>query len=131
MPVLRRVLIVVLLTLIYLLGLVTGHALAADRCVRLQVRPQVLLVRGDVDVEVHVGRHGDHRWLQIVWESDTGPSGGREIPLEGEAARPLFQWRERRWPAANYIFQATVLNAAHEVIARSDRQMIRTASVEP
>ena len=125
----KPLLILGLLALMFLLGVATGHAIAAERCVDLTVRPQVWLKGGDIDIKARVRPHADHRWLVVSWESDRGTAGSRTLQLEGDHERVLFQWWEKNYPAGNYVFDAAVYNAQHELLGR-EQQTIRTAAIE-
>ena len=107
--------LLVLLVLAYALGVWTGTLFAAETCVTLNVRPNVMLVQGDVDVQARVRRHGDHRGLAVAWDSDVGVAGSRWFDMEGDRDRVLFQWWNRHQPAGNYVFLATTFDAlGHE-----------------
>ena len=101
--------------LAYLLGLWTGSAFAAERCVSLTVRPTAMLISSDVDVQARVARHADHRALTVAWDSDVGAGGSRFFDLEGADDRVLFQWWNPNQPAGAYVFEARVYNARGEV----------------
>lgn len=120
----RRLLLVA--GLAYLLGLWSGTLFAAERCVSLTVRPTAMLISSDVDVQVRVTRHEDHRLLSVAWDSDTGNAGSRLFALEGEHERVLFQWWENQYPPANYRFEARVFDGRGEVLGVA-RAQIRTA----
>lgn len=118
----RRVMIIVALA--YLLGLWTGRAFAAEKCVSLKVRPTIMLLRSDVDVQIRVSRHDHHRLLFIEWESDIGYAGSRAIGLEGADAPVLFQWYERQYPPANYQFVARVFDEMAREVGRAGAQIV-------
>lgn len=112
-----------------LLGLLLGAQLHAAECVRLQVRPQVLLRTSDVDVEAHVARHRDHRALVVIWNSDTGGAGSRSFDLEGtDRDGVLFQWTNRDQVPGHYRYDARVTDAGGRPLG-SSRAEIR--SLEP
>lgn len=121
-----------LVLLAFLLGLLCGAraASAAEPCVRLQVRPRILLFRGDVDVQARVARHVDHRRLLVAWDSDQGAAGSRLFSLEGDHDRVLFQWWNRDQPPAHYAFEARVYDD-HGKQVGFDRAEIQTASEGP
>jgi len=119
----------VIVALAFLFGLVLGtrvHA-ADEPCVRLQLRPQFLLQRGDVDVQARVGRHADHRQLQVSWDSDAGAGGSRRFDLEGDRSPALFQWWNVSQPPGHYVFEARVFDAGGRQVGAVDRKEIRTA----
>lgn len=119
---------VVLVCLAFLIGLVLGtqvHAAEAS-CVRLQLRPQFLLQRGDVDVQARVAHHADHRALVVSWDSDTGAGGSRSFDLEGEGDRALFQWVNHDQPPGHYVVDARVFDGGGHQVGH-DRREIRTA----
>ena len=92
----RRLLLVA--GLAYLLGLWSGTLFAAERCVSLTVRPTAMLISSDVDVQVRVTRHEDHRLLSVAWDSDTGNAGSRLFALEGGMAASSRRARRRSRP---------------------------------
>ena len=106
-----------------------GTAFAAERCVSIKVRPDAMLVSSDVDIQIRVSRHEDHRWLAIAWDSDIGNAGSRTISLEGEHAPALFQWWENQYPPANYRFLARVLDSRGQELGSAQAQ-IRTVLPE-
>jgi hypothetical protein len=119
-----------LVVVAFLVGWVFGaHTQAAEPCVQLQVRPQILLFRGDVDVQARVARHVDHRTLNVAWDSDAGAGGSRTFGLEGDRDQALFQWWNRAQPAANYVFEARVYDAGGRQVG-FDRAQIRTADAQ-
>jgi hypothetical protein len=121
-------LVVIALVLGLLLWIAT---LEAADCVRLQVRPQLLLRSGHVDVEAHVARHADHRALVIVWNSDVGAAGSRSFELEGsDRDAALVWWQNRDQPAGHYVFDARVTDAGGRTLG-SSRAEIRSAEVAP
>lgn len=74
----------------------------------LQVRPIVLIGRGDIRVEARVPRHADNRLLAIAWVSDHGSAGSTQRLLEGADAPVLHTLALPSQPPANYFFTATV-----------------------
>ena len=98
---------------------------AAERCVQLQVRPRILLFRGDVDVQARVARHADHRTLKVAWDSDAGAAGSRTLDLEGDRDQVLFQWWNRAQPPGNYVFEARVYDAGGRQVG-FDQQRIHS-----
>jgi hypothetical protein len=120
-----------LIVLAFLLGLALGAQLhAAEPCVRLQLRPQVLLRRSDVDVQARVAPHADHRALVVSWDSDAGAGGSRTFDLEGDHDRVLFQWFNHEQPAGHYVFEARVFDAGGRQLAVA-RQQIRSIEDAP
>jgi hypothetical protein len=114
------------IVLAFLVGLALGAQLhAAEPCVRLQLRPQVLLRRGDVDVQARVAPHADHRVLRVSWDSDAGAGGSRTFDLEGDRSPVLFQRWNQEQPAGHYVFEARVFDAGGRQIAVA-RQQIRS-----
>jgi len=123
--------VLVLVFLAFLGGLLCGAQLHASDCVRLQVRPQLLLRTGHVDVEAHVARHADHRALVIIWNSDVGAAGSRSFDLEGtDRDAVLVWWQNRDQPAGHYVFDARVTDAGGRTLG-SSRAEIRSAEVAP
>ncbi len=131
-----------LLVLAFLLGWIAGELHAEEysrstsfevppvRCVHLHLRPQVLISLGDVDVQVRVARHADHRALVVSWDSDRGFAGSRTFDLAGDHDRALFQWWNRDQPAAHYVYEARVFNAAGRSLD-VDRKEIQTIEATP
>lgn len=115
------------IVLAFLLGLALGAQLHATEppCVRLQLRPQVLMRRGDVDVQARVAPHADHRVLRVDWDSDAGAGGSRTFDLEGDRSPVLFQWWNQEQPAGHYVFEARVFDAGGRQLAFA-RQQIRS-----
>lgn len=91
-------------------------------CVRLLVRPQVMLSKGVITVEVHLADHPDHAVVMVTWTRD-GIDDGRffEEAPDMVVARTL-----RDQPAGAYHFTAAVFDAQglRRGIAEAD---IRTA----
>jgi hypothetical protein len=115
-----------LLVLAFLLGYLTGarlHASGEPPVVTLQVRPQVMLQRGDVRAEVRTPRHSENRLLEIAWSSDVGTAGRTMRPLDGEDAPVLQTLDLPGTPAANYLFVATVFNALGKPRGRSEARI--------
>lgn len=115
-----------LLALGFVLGLAAGVTLAAAEppAVSLQVRPQLMLQRGDVRVEVRVPRHADNRMLSIAWTSDAGTAGSTMRPLEGDDAIVLHTLALASQPAANYLFVATVFNRLGKPRGRAEARIV-------
>lgn len=115
----------------FALGFVCGAAsvyAAEPPCVQLKVRPQILLHRGDIDVQIRIARHDDHRLLRVEWDSETGWAGSSETHLNGAAAPVLHQFWLDDYPPATYEFLSTITNADGRVVGR-DRA--RILSPEP
>lgn len=121
-------LVAVAFVLGFLAGVATVHAaeLGAQKktpVVTLLVRPQVMLQRGDIRVEVRVPPHADNRALAIAWSSDHGTEGSTLRPLEGEDAATLETLTLRSQPPANYLFVATVFGAGGRARGRADARI--------
>lgn len=115
-----------LLVLAFLLGYLTGarlHASGEPPVATLLVRPQVMLQRGDVRVEVRTPRHQDNRLLEIAWSSDVGTAGRTLRPLDGEDAPVLQTLDLPGTPAANYLFIATVFNRLGKARGRAEARI--------
>lgn len=89
-------------------GVVTMNG--KDPAVQILVRPLVMLMRGDIRVEVRVPRHAENRILAISWTSDTGSLGSTMRGLDGEDAPVLHTLNLPGQPAANYVFLASVFD---------------------
>jgi hypothetical protein len=117
-----------LLLVAFALGYVAGSVLHASEAippaVSLQVRPLVMLQRGDIRVEVRVPRHGENRLLSIAWSSDIGTAGSTLRPLEGEDAQVLHTLALPSQPAANYLFVAAVFNDAGKLRGRAEAKVV-------
>lgn len=109
----------------FLLGLALGARLeASEQCIRLKVRPQLMLQRGDINIQTRIQPHADHRAFAIAWNSDNGSEGSSgPTPLEGEHARSLFDLWLHDQPAGNYTFIARVFDSTGHALG-SDRQQI-------
>ncbi|HXO85219.1 MAG TPA: hypothetical protein VN803_06815 [Gemmatimonadales bacterium] len=94
--------------------------LAAAEPVALQVRPRVMLQRGDIRIEARVPRDVRNQILAIAWSSDVGSAGVTQRPLEGEDAPVLHVLELRSQPAANYRFVATVYDRAGKIRGRTE-----------
>lgn len=110
-----------LMALAFLMGICAGAALmAAEPCVKMTVRPLVLLpmTRADIRVELRIARHDDHRWYALSWTSDEGSTGSSQRQLEG-AESPVTQthWLKSQ-PAANYFFATAVYDRAGKIVGR-------------
>ncbi len=115
--------------LAFLLGMViASHAEARGRCVTLQLRPLILISLGDVDVQVRVARHADHRALLVSWDSATGFAGSRTFALNADHDRVLFQWWNKDQPAAAYVYEARVFDDRGRSLD-VDRKEIHTADI--
>jgi len=119
-----------IVALAFLLGLLAGvqlRACALDApppIVSILVRPQIMLQRGDIRVEVRVPRHRDNRRLLIAWTSDVGTEGSTIRPLEGEDAAVLHVLALPSQPAANYTFVAAVFNSLGKLRGRADGRIV-------
>lgn len=116
----------VLAVLMFVLGFLAGvnvHA-AEIPVVTLQVRPHLMLQRGDMRVEVRVPRHADNRLLSIAWSSDTGSEGSTLRPLEGDDAAVLHTLDLRSQPLGSYLFVATVFNRAGKPRGRAEARVL-------
>ena len=107
----------------FLLGFFCGTATAAERCVRLTVRPSVMIQRNDIDVQTRVCRDPAHRRLRIEWDSDRGWAGSSDTQLAGAAAPVAYQFWLHDYPPATYDFTASTFNGLGQVVA-SDRARI-------
>ena len=120
-----------LAVVMFILGIVLGTRLHAAECVRLQVRPQLLLRTGDVDVQAHVARHADHRALVVVWNSTEGGAGSRSFDLEGtDRDGVLFHWTNRDQIPGHYTYDARITDAGGRALG-SSRAEIRSVESEP
>lgn len=118
-----------LIAIAFLLGVLAGATLRAsapDRSpvVSLRVRPQVMLQRGDVRVEVRVPRHADNRLLSIAWSSDYGTAGTTLRQLDGDDAAVLHTLNLPSQPPANYVFVAAVFGPAGALRGRDDARIV-------
>jgi hypothetical protein len=126
----RRRWLPVVIALAFLLGLVAGvtlRAAAPDRpapVVAMLLRPQIMLQRGDIRVEVRVPRHVDNRVLAIAWSSDHGTEGSTIRPLDGDDAAVLHTLALPSQPAANYVFVATVFGPDGRLRGRTDARIV-------
>lgn len=113
----------------FVIGLFCGAQLAhaAEPCVRLHVRPLVMIGWSDLDVQMRVTRHADHRHLRLDWRSDRGSAGASERQLEGEASAVHYQHWLRTQPPANYDVEATVHDDRGRIAGR-DRARILAAA---
>lgn len=109
----------------FLLGFLCASVMvsAADRCVRLSVRPRVMIVNQDVDVQVRVWRHTDHRRLGIAWTVDGLPGGSSTRDLNGETAAFLHTLWLRDQPPGDYEFVVVVKDTFDRIVG-SDRLSI-------
>ncbi len=115
---------------IFLLGLFCGAAIAsaaAEPCVRVKVRPTVMLPMGKytIDVEVRVLRHDDHRRLLIEWTRDGVHDGSSTRELAGASApflHTLGPMRDK--PGAEYEFMATVYDQAGKTVGRDHARIL-------
>jgi hypothetical protein len=104
--------------LIFLLGMLCGAAIAsaAEPCVRVKVRPTVMLVKQDIDTQVRVYRHADHRELLISWTYEGEPGGSSTRQLDGDTAAFLHTLWLRDQRPGNYEFTAIVRGAGGRVL---------------
>ena len=111
----------------FLLGTLFGARLHGESCLRLQVRPQVMLplTRSDIRVELRIPRHAHHRQYAIAWTSDTGSVGSTVRDLDGEASAVLHPLLLRDQPAGHYLFVAGVYDTAGKLVGRETAE-IRT-----
>jgi hypothetical protein len=98
------------IAIVFAVGFLCGAASAdgAVPCVRIQVRPQTMLRRNDLDVQARVCRDDRNRQLRIEWDADPrGWVGSSETQLSGATAPIAYQFWLEDYPAANYDFLAT------------------------
>lgn len=110
----------------FVLGFLAGtHVHAAEiPVVALQVRPQIMLQRGDIRIEARVPRDGENRLLSIAWSSDVGSEGATLRQLEGNDALVLHTLWLPSQPAANYVFVATVFNRGGKPRGRAEARVL-------
>lgn len=115
-----------LVVLAFLAGVVIGAAVvsAAEPAVTIHVRPQIMIRRGDIRVEVRVPRHTDNRMLAIAWISDVGTAGSTVRPLEGEDALVMHVLALPSQPAANYFFTASVFGSSGKLRGRVEARIL-------
>ena len=99
----------------------------SEACLRLQVRPTVMLpmTRSNIRVELRIPRHAHHRRYAIAWTSDVGSEGSTQRQLEGEASAVLQPLLLRDQPAGHYQFVAAVYDDLGKLIGRETSE-IRT-----
>jgi hypothetical protein len=107
----------------FMLG-TTAHASAADSCIRLQVRPQMMLQRGDIRIEARIPRHVDHRAYALSWTSDVGTEGGTRRQLEGEESSVLQTHWLKDYPPAHYLFTSAVYDQAGKIVGRDQAEIL-------
>lgn len=107
--------LVAALTVTFVLAWLIGDV-GAQSCVTVRVRPAAMMRESDIDVQVRVARHADHRRLIVAWDSDAQAGGRRERTLAGDADKVLFQWWHLHQPAGNYLFVAWVLDGRARVL---------------
>lgn len=121
--------------LIFVLGFLAGYALRAEALgsdvVSLIARPQIMLQRGDVRIEVRVPRHADNRLLSLAWSSDHGTDGASVRPLEGDEAAALQTFSLTSQPAANYLFVATVFGAGGRPRGHAEARIVTPDDRDP
>jgi hypothetical protein len=102
----------------------------SEPCLRLQVRPTVMLplTRSDIQVELRIPRHAHHRKFAIAWTSDTGSEGSTVHDLEGEASAVLQPLLLRDQPAGHYQFGAAVYDHVGQIV---DRETAETRTFTP
>jgi len=121
----RRSLAWLIVLIAFALGFLLGRTVsAAEPCVTLQVRPRFLLSRGDVRVEAHVRRHGDHRAASVSWTSADGGEGRHVWQLDGEDAAVLEGFWIRDMVPTHYLFLAAVYGAGGKVLGRDQAEII-------
>lgn len=111
----------------FLVGVLAGAELfAAEKtpAVDIRVRPQVMLQRGDIRVEVRVARATDNRVLAITWDSLGGSAGSTQRPLDGDNAEVLHTLDLRSQPAAHYRFVATVYTRLGKVAGSAQADIL-------
>lgn len=96
----------------------------ANPRVTMTVRPQIMLNRGDIHVEVRVPRNPENRFLSIAWTSDHGSEGSTLKTIDGDDGPVLFTLWLRSQPAANYIFLATLIDAHNKSVGQAQGKIL-------
>lgn len=118
-----------LLILAFVLGFLFGSVTRAESCVRLIVRPRVMLEPTTIRIEARVAKHADHRAYRLDWDSDTGSTGSSTRPLSGDAGAELLTLQLPDQPPGHYEFLARIFDQAGHVTG-SDRAFVDAPSHE-
>lgn len=87
----------------------------------LLVRPQIMIARNDIHVEVRIARHTDNRLLVVAW--DGGSAGQFREQLDGDGDTILHERWLRSQPPANYLFVASLFAETGKIIAREEARI--------
>lgn len=83
---------------------------AANRACSLQLRPQTMLQRGDIEARVSIQPNDANRQLILAWQSDLG-AGESSHQLDGDSPS-VHVFRLRDQPAAEWEFVASVFQGS-------------------
>lgn len=97
---------------------------AIEKPIAITVRPQIMLNRGDIRVEVRIPRDVDNRRLVIAWDSVGGTVGEHQEQLEGDDAPVLHVLALRDQPPAHYMFLAMLYGQRGELRGRVQADII-------
>lgn len=92
---------------------------AIEKPITVTVRPQIMLRRGDIRVEVRIPQDVDNRLLVIAWDSVGGSVGETRRQLDGEDAPVLHVLELRDQPAARYVFVTAIYGQRGELRGRA------------
>lgn len=97
---------------------------AIEQPIAIKVRPQIMLSRGDIRIEVRIPADVDNRRAVISWESVGGTVGETQWPIEGEDGPVLHVLELRAQPAAHYVFIAAVFGQRAELRGRATAEIL-------
>lgn len=106
--------------LVLMLIIAAANALDAvlfDEKFRITVRPQIMISRSDMRIEVVVPPNERNRMLSISWDSDRGTAGSTLRTIDGENGPVIHELEIRSAPPANYVFVAVLFDAHGKRIA--------------
>lgn len=96
----------------------------AQPVLTLNVRPKVMLQRGDIRVEMRVERLATNRLLVLSWDGGPAGAGGSSFQLEGEESEALFTRWLKSQPPGNYIFVAALYNNQGKLVSRATSEIL-------
>lgn len=96
---------------------------AIEKPVSIIVRPQIMISRGDIRVEVRVPHDADNRHLVINWDSIGGSVGETQRQLDGDDAPVLHVLELHAQPPAHYHFFAYLYGQRGELRGRADAEI--------
>ena len=103
--------------------LLAGSTLSATPArVSLEIRPRIMLSKGDIRVEAHVAPNAANRYLVIAWDSDAAV-GSSLFQLDGADAAVIQTLYMRDQAPVHYLFEARLYGSGDKLLARAEGEI--------